>query len=441
MQEKIINFLKDKRVAIVGYGREGKSTYNFLRKYLKDQLFTIVDNNKDLLNNNEELKNDKNLEFVLGENALENLEIYDCIIKAPGVKFKDLDISKFKDKITSQLGLTLDFYRENVIGITGTKGKSTTTSLIYEVLKNQGKKAYLVGNIGIPIFNYIDEYDENSILVTEIGAPQLEFVKNSPHISLILNLFEEHLDFFGTKEKYFETKMKVFNYQNSNDYGLYFGSNETLKQYTEKGNYKSKLIDISKEIKVDNTDVYYNGKKVYNIENERYILGEHNLHNIFFVLAISELLHLNLEETLKTIKNFKGLEHRMEYVGLYNGVKYYNDSIATIPDACMNAINTLNPSILIFGGMDRGIDYSSLIKYFNESNIESFICMPETGTKIGKEIKNKNVYFVDTLEEAVQITKEIGKGVCLMSPAAPSYNAFKNFEEKGRKYKEIVKEG
>lgn len=441
MQEKIINFLKDKKVAIVGYGREGKSTYNFLRKYFKDQIFTIIDNNKDLLNNNEELKNDNNLEFVLGEKALDNLEIYDCIIKAPGVKFRDLDISKFKDKITSQLGLTLDFYRENVIGITGTKGKSTTTSLIYEVLKKQGKKAYLVGNIGIPIFNYIDEYDENSILVTEIGAPQLEFVKNSPHISLILNLFEEHLDFFGTKEKYFETKMKVLNYQNNDDYGLYFSANETLKEYVEKGNYKSNLIDISKEIKVDNTDVYYNGKKVYNTENERYILGEHNLHNIFFVLVLSELLYLNLEETVNTIKNFKGLEHRMEYVGLYNGIKYYNDSIATIPDACINAINTLNPSILIFGGMDRGIDYSALIKYFNESNIENFICMPETGTKIGKEIKNKNVYFVDTLEDAVQITRKIGKGICLMSPAAPSYNAFKNFEEKGRKYKEIVKEG
>ena len=441
MQEKIIEFLKNKNIAIVGYGREGKSTYNFLRKHLKNQIFTIIDNNKDLLNNNEELQNDPNLKFVLGEKALENLEIYDCIIKAPGVKFKDLDISKFKDKITSQLGLTLDYFRENIIGVTGTKGKSTTTTLISEVLKDQGKKTYLVGNIGIPIFNYIDEYDENSILVTEIGAPQLEFVKNSPHISLILNLFEEHLDFFGTKEKYFETKMKVFDYQDSNDYGLYFGENKTLKEYIEKGNYASKLIDISKEIKLNNTDVYYKGKRVYNTKDERYILGKHNLHNIFFVIALSELLHLDLEKTVKTINNFKGLEHRMEYVGLYNGVKYYNDSIATIPDACINAIETLNPTTLIFGGMDRGIDYSNLIKYFNESNIENFICMPETGLKIGKEIKNKNVYFVDTLEEAIKITKGIGKGICLMSPAAPSYNAFKNFEEKGRKYKEIIKEG
>lgn len=441
MQEKIINLFKDKKVAILGYGREGKSTYHFLRKHLKTQVLTIVDNNKDLLANNEELQKDTYLEFVLGEKALEHLEVYDYIIKAPGVKFHNLDISRFQDKITSQLELILTYYRDNVIGITGTKGKSTTSTLIYEVLKKQGKNVYLVGNIGIPIFDYIDEYDENTILVTEIGAPQLEFVHHSPHISLVLNLFEEHLDFFHSKERYFETKMNVFKYQNSHDYGFYFGENKMLKEYVQKGDYKAKLTDISKKMNIRGTDVYYDNQKIYNIENERHILGVHNLHNIFFVLALCMLMHLDIEEATKTINDFKGLEHRMEYVGLYNGVTYYNDAIATIPDACINAIETLKPNTLIFGGMDRGIDYSKLIKYFNESDIENFICMPDTGFKIGKEIKNKCVYFVNTLKEAIDITKTIGRGICLMSPAAPSYNAFKNFEEKGRQYKKIIKEG
>lgn len=441
MYRKIIEYVSDKNIAIVGYGKEGKSTYKFLRKYLNDKKITIVDNNSNLLNQNEELKNDKYLNFVLGENALNNLEIYDLIIKAPGVRFKDLDISKFKDKITSQLGLILDFFGSNVIGITGTKGKSTTTSLIYKILKDQGKDAYLLGNIGIPIFDYVDEFTNESTLVIEMAALQLEFVKNSPHIGIILNLFEEHLDFFGTKEPYFLAKLNMFKYQTENDYGLYISSNDTLKNYVEDGIYKSNLIDIDKEIKIYNDYVLLGDKKLYNINDERMLLGDHNLSNILFALRLSELLNLDLEKTINSINSFEPLEHRMEFVGTYNGIKYYNDSIATIPDATINCCDTLKPDTIIFGGMDRGIDYSKLINYFNESNIENFICMPETGYKIGEKIQNKNVYLVENLEEAVKKAKEVTKKMCVMSPAAPSYNAFKNFEEKGRAYKNYIKEG
>ena len=441
MYKKIINYLKDKKIAIVGFGKEGKSTYNFLRKYLSNQKITIIDNNSNLLENNIELKADKNLEFILGEKALDDLEIYDLLIKAPGVRFKDLDISKFKSKITSQLGLILDFFRNNIIGITGTKGKSTTTSLIYKVLKDQEKDAYLLGNIGIPIFDYVDKFTDESILVIEMAAPQLEFVKNSPHIGLILNLFEEHLDFFGTKELYFLSKMNMFKYQNESDYGIYTSENNTLNNYIEAGNYNNNLIDISDDIKIENNFVTFNNKKLYNINDERLLLGKHNLSNILFVLRLSELLNLDLEKTIKSINSFESLEHRMEYVGLIDGVKYYNDSIATIPSAVMNAIETLNPDTVIFGGMDRGIDYSELINYFNKSNVENFICMPDTGYTIGKKLQDKNVYFIETLEDAVKKAKEVSKKICVMSPAAPSYNAFKNFEEKGNLYKKYLKEG
>lgn len=440
MYHKIISFLKDKNLAIVGYGREGKSTYKFIRKYLSDKKITIVDNNEKLLENNEELKEDKNLDFVLGENALNDLGIYDLIIKAPGVRFKNIDISSFENKITSQLGLILDFFRENIIGITGTKGKSTTTSLIYRVLKDQGKDAYLLGNIGIPIFDYVDKFDNNSILVIEMAGPQLEFVKNSPHIGIILNLFEEHLDFFGTKEKYYLSKMNMFKFQDNKDYGLYLSSNMDLNNYVINGKYQSKLIDISKMEIVDNNFIW-NGKKLYNIDDERLLMGKHNLSNIRFALYISELLHLDLNSTIYTINHFEGLEHRMEYVGKYGGIKYYNDAIATIPDACINACETIFPDTIIFGGMDRGIDYQVLIDYFNNSKINNFICMPETGYKIGDKLINKNVYKVETLGDAVKVAKKVSEKICLMSPAAPSYNAFKNFEEKGKMYKQYIKEG
>lgn len=439
MYNKILEHLKNKKIAIVGFGREGKSTYKFIRKYLNNQELEILDGNEKLLELNEELKNDKNLKIITGKNYLDNLEKYDLIIKSPGVKFKDLDISKFEDKITSQLGLTLDFYKQNVIGITGTKGKSTTTSLIFKVLKDQGYDAYLLGNIGIPIFDYIKKFNENSKLVIEMAALQLEYVKTSPHIGIILNLFEEHLDFFKSKEHYFLAKLNMFKYQDNSDYGLYTSSNETLDKYVQNGNYITNLIDINKEFKIENNYVIYDNKKIYDSNSERLLLGKHNLTNIMFVLRLSELLKLDLQKTINTINQFKPLEHRMEYVATINGVKYYNDAIATIPEATINCVEALKDvDTIIFGGMDRGIDYNDLIDFFNKSKIKNFICMPDTGYKIGKKIKSKNVYMVETLEDAVKKAKEVTKNICVMSPAASSYNAFKNFEEKGRIYKELV---
>ncbi len=439
MYKKIIEYLKDKNIAIVGFGREGKSSYNFIRKYLPNQHLTILDGNVNLIENNSELKQDVNTQVIVGENYLEGLENYDLLIKSPGVKFKDLDTSKYEDKIISQLSLVLDFFKNNIIGITATKGKSTTTTLITQVLKDQGYDAYLLGNIGIPIFDYVDKFTDKSILVIEMAALQLEYVKSSPHISLILNLFEEHLDFFKSKDCYFKSKMNAFKYQDSNDFGIYTSINDTLNKYVEEGNYKSNLIDINKEMCIKDGFVYLNEKKLYNVNDERFLLGEHNLSNIMFVLRLSELLSLDLNKTINTINSFKGLEHRMEFVGLFDNVKYYNDSIATIPEATINCVKALKDvDTIIFGGMDRGIDYSSLINYFNNSDIDNFICMKDTGYKIGNQITRGNVYLVESLEEAVSIAKKVTKKICVMSPAAPSYNEFKNFEEKGRKYKELV---
>ena len=170
------------------------------------------------------------------------------------------------------------------------------------------------------------------------------------------------------------------------------------------------------------------------------LLGEHNLNNILFVIRIAIILNLNLDIVRESIKTFQPLEHRMEFVGIFNGIKYYNDAIATIPEATINCIETVkNVDTIIFGGLDRGIDYNGLINYFDNSNIQNFICMPETGYKIADKLKNKKIYKVETLEDAVKIAKEVTKSVCILSPAAPSYNAFKNFEEKGKKYKELIK--
>lgn len=452
MYQEIINKLINKKIAILGFGREGKSTYNFIKNNLDAYDVTIIDGNEKLLENNTYLKDDKNISLVLGDTYLDGLDKYDLIIKTPGISFKNIDVTNIRGKITSQLELVLEVFKNSSIGITGTKGKSTTTSLIYEVLKNQDKDVYLLGNIGIPLLDYVKEFTKDSILVIEMSGHQLEYINVSPKYGIILNLYEEHLDHFCSLDNYYSSKLNMFKYQNEFDYSLYYSDNDTLNNYVLSNNYISNKISISlsddADVYCSNDYVYSGNNKLYNINDQRYLLGSHNLLDIMFVLKISELFNLDINKTINTINNFKGLEHRLELVGTYGDVTYYNDAIATIPEATISAIETLGKvDTLIFGGMDRGIDYSSFIEYLAKCNVNNLIAMKDSGYKIVKEIEkigtNNKVYYANDLEDAVRIAKiNTKKGmICLMSPSAPSYNDFKNFEEKGTKYKELVRNG
>lgn len=449
MYQKIIKLLKNKNVAILGFGVEGKSTYNFIRKYLVNQKLTIIDRND--LSNLELIKEDKNLTLVSGEDYLKNLDKYDLIIKSPGISFKDIDTTHLKNKITSQLELALMFYKNNIIGITGTKGKSTTSSLLYEVIKNQKEDVYLLGNIGNPILDEIETFKEDTILVIEMSSHQLEFINVSPHYGIILNLFEDHLDHAGSVKHYHECKMNMFKYQEKGDIAIYCNDNEALKEQIKNNNYQGVMYKFqadnrcvdTKTIYIDGDYIVFDGEKLYDIRSHRNLIGEHNLNNIMVVLLLASLLDLDLKKAISVINNFKGLPHRMEYVGTYDDVSYYSDTIATIPAATIAAIKSLKKvGTLIFGGMDRGINYGELVDYLNKCDIENIICMPTTGEKVGKQLlQNKNIYFVNTLEEAVILARDVTrKGtICLLSPAAPSYEYYKNFEEKGFAYQELIK--
>lgn len=441
MQDKIIDFLNNKNIAILGFGLEGKSTYEFIRKQNKDMFLTIIDRNEVNLD-------DKNIKVIYGEDYLSNLEQYDIIMKTPGISLKDIDITSFKDKIYSQLELLLMVNSKNVIGITGTKGKSTTSTLIYNVIKEQNDNVYLAGNIGIPIFDILDSFDEESLIVIEMSSHQLEFVHHSPHIGIILNLYEDHLDHAGTVEHYHECKMHMFDYQDKEDIAIYCSDNYNLNEEMKIKNYKQNLYSVSLESSSDvirkNNEIIYDNEVIYLDDDKRNLIGEPNLENIMIVSLVAKLLNLDLDETKKTIDSFTGLEHRLEYVATIDDVTYYNDTIATIPEATISGIESLKiVNTLIFGGMDRGIDYSTFIEYLKKSQIENLICMPTTGFKIGKKIENsnKNIYFVTSLEDAVALAKKVTKknSICLLSPAASSYEAFKNFVEKGNKYKELIK--
>ena len=241
----------------------------------------------------------------------------------------------------------------------------------------------------------------------------------------------------------------MFDYQSRIDYSIYCLDNQNLVNKINEKRYYSQLIGYKfattkqdfNTIYCDDNYIYFKNKPIYNVNDERNLIGRHNLYNIMAVLVVVQILGLNNKIASKSINEFTPLEHRLEPVGTYEGVTYYNDSIATIPEATINAIESLGiVNTLIFGGMDRGIHYENFIEYLKNSNVENLICMPETGYKIGNEIKNKNVYKAENLTDAVNIAKQVTKKgmICLMSPAAASYNQFKNFEEKGTRYKELV---
>ena len=418
MINNIINYLKDKKILVLGFGREGKSSYNFIRKYLPDKEIYIGDQNPIELNDNK-------VTLVTGDTYLDNLDDYDLVIKTPGISFKDVKLSR--NKITSQLELFLNFVPNKIIGITGTKGKSTTSSMIYKVLKEQELDVLLLGNIGVPLLDMIDDIKEDTILVIEMSSHQLEFVDKSPYISILTNLYQEHLDHYNSYDEYINAKLNICKYQTKDNYFIYNKDDqEILKRIN---NINSNMIGVSKN---DN---------IPNVENDK-IMGDSSKYNILFTLEVAKLFNLDLNKAVSSLNTFIPLPHRIEYVGMYNNIKFYDDAIATIPEACINSIKALKQvDTLIFGGLDRGVNLTSLEEYLNQGVVKNLICMPETGYIIADTLTNKdiNIFKVETMEEAVDIAFKNTKNICLLAPAAASYNRYKNFEEKGNHYQELIK--
>lgn len=452
MIKKLLDYLENKKILILGFGREGESTYKLLRKYFPEKNLFIADKKINLLDEKIELMEDPYLEVSLGENYLNGIEEYDLIVKAPGISLKDVDLTNIENKITSQLELFLEYTDVYKIGITGTKGKSTTSSLMYKVLVDQGKDAFLLGNIGEPIFNYIEEMKKESMVVLELSSHALEFVKKSPNIAILLDIYEEHLDHYKSFARYIEAKFNVAKFQSEDDFLIYNYDNENMKKYGF--NYKENDYAVSLKTKpnlknnvyIENDFIYINNKKLMSVNEEMNLKGMHNINNIMFILSACNILKLDTSTAIESIKSFKPLEHRMEFVAEINGVSYYNDSIATIPESTINAVNALkNVNTILVGGNDRGVDLSELIEFLrNNETIENIICLPKTGEYIKEALEgiNKNIAFFEKLEEAVKYAKEVSKPntICLLSPAASSYGYFKNFEERGKLFKQYVLE-
>ncbi len=450
MLNKLLEFLKEKSILILGAGLEGKSTYDFLRRNFPEKKLFMADKSTDLLEKYAEFIEDINLELSMGKNYLNGIEKYDLIVKTPGISFKNIDISKFENKITSQLQLLLEFVDVFTIGITGTKGKSTTSSLMNKVLKDQGKDAFLLGNIGEPIFDNIEKLKKDSIVVLELSSHALQYVKNSPNIAVLLNLYPEHLDFYVSFEEYVNAKFNVAKFQKEEDFFIYNADNFMIQKHpVRKTDYAVTLqetSDMKNVVYRKENSIYCKDKYVMDLDTTLRLKGMHNMNNIMFVFAVCDIMNLNFEKAIETIKNFEALEHRMEFVGEVNLVEYYNDSIATIPEATINTVKALQKvNTIIVGGKDRGVSQNELEEFLKNSDVENIICLPKTGEFIYhalKNVANKRVFMVENLQEAIKIAKQVTQKntICVLSPAASSYGYFKNFQERGKQFKKLVLE-
>jgi UDP-N-acetylmuramoylalanine--D-glutamate ligase len=457
MVDLIRKTLSGKKVILIGFGREGQSSFKVIRKALPLLQLAISDADASI-RANPLVANDPYIEFRTGENYLENLNEYEVIIRSPGIALHRLPYQLPVTKITSQTDLFLQHYSRQVIGITGTKGKSTTASLVYHILKLHLQDVILLGNIGRPSFNWLDYITPETLIVDELSSHQLEFLTKSPHISVLLNIYQEHLDAYHSYQDYQLAKMNITKFQEETDFLIYNADDPIITKHLGSMNIRGSFREFSFNRKVENgcfiksEHIIYSedGREemVYDLRSKRKLKGDHNVMNIMAVIDACKILKVPDEIIVEGIFSFKGLEHRLEFVCHFRGIDFYNDSIATIPEASMEAIKTLqNVDTLILGGFDRGIDYSGFARYLVATNVRNFIFTGDAGKRMKGEIEkvaslSKNLILInkfdDFLKPALQYTRE--GDICLLSPAAASYNEFLNFEMRGKRYKEIINE-
>lgn len=436
------NYTEDKNICILGFGREGKSTYRMLEKYCSCSSITICDLNPvDRISNNLS----ENINIITGEDYQDSLSSFDIVFKSPGIVLKNSPETLECD-ITSETQIFFTVFRNQIVGITGTKGKSTVSSLIYHILKESGRNTLFAGNIGIPVFDIAENVEKDTIIVCELSCHQLEYMTVSPNIAVFLNLYEEHLDHYGTMEKYDAAKRNIYLHQTNKDWLF---CNYDIKP----DKASASVFSLSNKDRKADFFVGNGGKltcnlgPVYSIPTSKIkLLGEHNHYNIAIAYMVCTMLGIDDNAFDNALCTFNPLAHRLEFVDKINGVRYYDDSISTACATAIEAVKSIpDPGTILIGGMDRGIDYTELIQFLSTTDI-NIICMETSGYRIYSDIagmdfnKPERVFYVKHLDDAVKLASEItdnGKS-CVLSPAAASYGIFKNFEERGDVFKQLV---
>lgn len=430
-QQQLIDIFFGRRILVAGYGREGKSTHAMLQRLVPNLPADIASGDDEI--------------FAYLDKAAKLHQPYDLIIKSPGIPTMKFEGRCNLGTITSQTDIFLQVYHDLTIAVTGTKGKSTTTALIHHVL-NQAfgsqHRAILAGNIGIPLFDILDQIDEQTLIVAELSCHQLENIHQAPHIGVILNLYQEHLDHYHNYHDYQMAKMHMMLCQQPGDHCFYC---------TDSPDLEDRVTEVRSQVR-SHIHPYS-----YATSPEQFpspLKGSHNLSNIVVARQVTALLGVPDDLFSTALSSFHGLPHRLEFVGTWQGITFYNDSISTIPEATIAAIEALQQvDTLILGGYDRGIDYAVLANYLASSShaghrISNLVFVGHAGARMFQEwtnraenpIQGRNTLIENNYDPIVrwcyQHTRP--KHICLLSPAAASYDAFRNFEHRGDAFKSLV---
>ena len=453
--EEFNNFLDGKQVAIIGMGVSNIPLLDYF--YDKNAKVTVFSTNA--LSDEIMAKINKyRYEVELGEDNLSRLKGFDIIFRSPSAlptKHEFQSAVKKGAILTSEIEMVLKLAPCKIIGVTGTEGKTTTTSLIYEICKKAGYNCFLGGNIGKPIFTKINQMKPEDIVILELSSFQLMGMTVSPNIAVVTNIFPDHLNVHKSYEEYQDAKKSIFRNQTEEGIVILNKDNEITEKFADE--VKGKTIFFSSTKKLKNGYVYdredgfikkcTDGKceKILN-KNDIKLRGIHNYENICAALAATETV-ASKEAQIEAVKNFKGVEHRLEFVREIDGVKYYNDSIGTSPASTIAGLNAFDENIILLaGGSDKGLDYKEIGEVIAKK-VGTLILTGPTAQKIEEatkqalsEEKSIEIIHTNNLEESVKVAKEKAKegDIVLLSPASASFDAFKNFEERGNYYKTLV---
>ena len=458
--EKLIElneFLKKSKIAIIGLGVSNIPLLDYMHN-LNSNVTVFNDREIEKIPSEilEKVKQ-YNFECFCGENSLDNLKGFDIVFRSPSCMPTKKELIAEKENgaiITTEIEMFMKLFPGKVIGITGSDGKTTTTTLIYEILKNNGYNCYLGGNIGIPLFTKLNEMKPEDIAVLELSSFQLMGMEISPDISVITNVTPNHLNIHSSYEEYIEAKKNIFKFQDKNGIVVLNYDNDITRDC--KNEAEGKVILYSSKEKLENGVILDdNIIKVCQDKLRRQLIntddlilrGRHMHENACAAIAATSSL-VEPDKAAKVIKTFKGVEHRLEFVRELDGVKWYNDSIGSSPTRTIAGLHSFNQRMtLIAGGYDKNLDYAPLAKPILEK-VDNLILIGQTAGKIFEAVKEEsekqnktiNICMCDSLEDAVLTAKKTTKSgeIVLLSPASASFDMFKNFADRGDKFKELV---
>lgn len=452
--EEFNNYIKNKNVAIIGLGVSNIPLIDYLHNLGTN---IMLFNNKPVDNSILDKIYEYKIQYSFGENYLSKLNGFDVIFRSPSCRPDLPEIEKEIENgaiLTSEIELVLELCPGTTIGVTGSDGKTTTTSLIYEILKEENLNCYLGGNIGIPLFTKISDMKPEDYIVLELSSFQLMTMNVSPNIAVITNVTPNHLDIHKSYKEYIQSKANIFKYQDENDLLVLNYDNEITKEFAKLA--KAKVIFFSSKEKLDNglivdNDIIKdcdNGLRRHLVNRKNINLkGIHNSENICAAIAATSRI-ASIDSQTRAVSNFSGVNHRLEFVKEINGVKWYNDSISSSPTRTIAGLNSFDEDIvLIAGGYDKHLDYKPLAQPII-NKVSKLILLGQTSDKIHHEVtqllnlenKKMEIFKTTTLEEAVSKAKEVSKkgDIVLFSPASASFDMFNNFEERGNKFKDLV---